>query len=46
VARACGTHGEKKLYKVLVKMPKEKRPLGRLRHRWEKGIKMDLRETG
>jgi hypothetical protein len=39
--------GEKrKLYKVLVGRPKGKRPLGRPRHRWEDGIKMDLRETG
>jgi hypothetical protein len=24
----------------------EKRPLGRLRYRWEDGIRMDLREMG
>jgi hypothetical protein len=36
---------ERKVYKVLVGKPKEKRPLGRPRHRWEDGIKMDLRET-
>jgi hypothetical protein len=37
---------ERKLYKVLVGKPKGKRPLGRLRCRWEDGIRMDLRETG
>jgi hypothetical protein len=35
---------ETEAYKVLVGKPKRKRPLGRLRHRWEDGIKMDLRE--
>jgi hypothetical protein len=34
------------VYRVLVKSPKGKRPLGRPRHRWEDNIKMDLRETG
>jgi hypothetical protein len=33
-------------YRVLVGKPEGKRPLGRLRHRWEDGIGMDLRETG
>jgi hypothetical protein len=37
---------ERKVYKVLVGNPEEKRPLGRLRHRWEDGIKMDCREIG
>jgi hypothetical protein len=38
--------GEKrKVYRVLVGKPKGKRPLGRPRHRWEDGIRMDLRET-
>jgi hypothetical protein len=37
--------GEKrKVYKVLVGRPEEKRPLGRPRRRWEDGIRMDLRE--
>jgi hypothetical protein len=31
---------------VLVGKPEGKKPLGRPRHRWEDGIKMDLRETG
>jgi hypothetical protein len=31
--------------KVLVGKPKGKKPLRRPRHRWENGIRMDLRET-
>jgi hypothetical protein len=30
------------MYRVLVGKPEGRRPLGRLRHRWEDGIKMDL----
>jgi hypothetical protein len=37
---------ERKVYKVLVAKPEGKRPLGRPRHRWEDGIRMDLREIG
>jgi hypothetical protein len=37
---------ERNVYKFLVGKPKEKRPLGRPRHRWEDGIIMDLREIG
>jgi hypothetical protein len=36
---------ERKVCKVLVGKPEAKRPLGRPRHRWEDGIRMDLRET-
>jgi hypothetical protein len=36
----------RKVYKVLVGKPKGKRPLGRWRHKWEEGIRMDLREIG
>jgi hypothetical protein len=32
------------VYRVLVGRPVGKRPLGRLRRRWEDNIKMDLRE--
>jgi hypothetical protein len=32
--------------KVFVGKPEGKRPLGRPRHRWEDGIRMDLREIG
>jgi hypothetical protein len=34
------------VYRVLVGKPAGKRPLERPRHRWEDGIKMDLREIG
>jgi hypothetical protein len=37
---------ETKVYKVLVRKRKGRRPLGRPRHRWEDGIRMDLREIG
>jgi hypothetical protein len=37
---------ERKVYKVLVGNPEGKRPLGRLRRRWEYRIRMDLREIG
>jgi hypothetical protein len=37
---------ERKLYKILVGKPQGKRPLGRLRRRWEDGIRMNLMETG
>jgi hypothetical protein len=37
---------ERKVYKVLVRKPEGKRPLGIPRHRWEDGIRMDLREIG
>jgi hypothetical protein len=37
---------EKYVYKVLVGKPEGKRPFGRLRRRWEDGIRMDLREAG
>jgi hypothetical protein len=34
------------VYRILVGRPEGKRPAGRLKHRWEDNIKMDLRETG
>jgi hypothetical protein len=37
---------ERKVYKVLVGKPEGKSPLGRPRHRWKNGIRMDLRKTG
>jgi hypothetical protein len=37
---------ERKVYKVLAGKPEGKRPLERPRHRWEDGIRMDLREIG
>jgi len=39
--------GEKRdVYRVLVRKPEGKRPLGRHRHRWEDNIKVDLQEVG
>jgi hypothetical protein len=37
---------ERKVCEVTVRKPEGKIPLGRRRHRWEDGIRMDLRETG
>jgi hypothetical protein len=37
---------EREVCKVLVGKPEGKRPLGRPRHRWEDGIRMDLGEIG
>jgi hypothetical protein len=37
MCRVCG---------VLVGKVEGRRPLGRLRHKWEDNIKMDLREVG
>jgi hypothetical protein len=33
-------------YNILIGKPERKRSLGRLRHRWEYNIRMDLREIG
>jgi hypothetical protein len=39
--------GEKRnIYGILAGKPEGKRPLGRLRRRWNDNIKMDLREIG
>jgi hypothetical protein len=37
---------ERKVYKILVEKTKGKRPLGRLRRRWEDGIRIDLGVIG
>jgi hypothetical protein len=34
------------VYKILVRKPEGKRPLGRARRRWKNNIAMDLREIG
>ena len=34
------------VYRVLVEKPYGKSPFGRLRHRWEDNIEMDLQEVG
>ena len=42
-----GRMGERRgVHRLLVGKPKEKRPLGRPRHRWEDNIKMDPQEVG
>ena len=33
------------VYRILVGKPEGRRPLGRLRHRWDDNIKMDLQEV-
>ena len=33
-------------YRLLVRKPEGKRPLGRPRHRWDDDINMDLQEVG
>ena len=39
--------GERRgLYRVLVRKPEGKRPLGRFRRGWNYNIKMDLQEVG
>ena len=42
---SCMEHS-RNAFRLLVGKPEEKRPLGRLRRRWEDNIKMDLREVG
>jgi hypothetical protein len=37
---------ERKVYNDLVGKPEGKSPLGRPRHTWEDGIRMDLEEIG
>jgi hypothetical protein len=37
---------DRNVYWVLMGKPEGKRPLGRPRHRWKDGIRMDLREIG
>jgi hypothetical protein len=37
---------ERNVYRVLVRKPEGKRPLGRPRRRWEDGIKKDLGNSG
>jgi hypothetical protein len=43
----CSTNGEKRnAYRLLVRKPEGKRPLGRPRHRWVDNIRMHLGEVG
>jgi hypothetical protein len=47
MGRACGTNGEKRnAYRILVREPEGKRPLGRPRPGWVDNIKINLREIG
>jgi hypothetical protein len=46
VGHVVGMGEERKVYSVLVGKPEGKRPLGRPRHRWEDGIRMDLSDIG
>jgi ribosome biogenesis protein Nip4 len=44
---ACSSDGEGRgVYRVLVWNPEGKRPLEKLRRRWEDNINMDLQEVG
>jgi hypothetical protein len=46
-AKYVARMGEKKnAYRIWVRKPEGKRPLGRPRHRWVDNIKIDLREIG
>jgi hypothetical protein len=40
------TWGKSTPYRVVVRKPEGKRPLGRLGHRWQNNIRMDHEETG
>jgi hypothetical protein len=39
-------HQGRGIYRGLVGRPKQKRPLGRPKHKWEDNTKIDLREIG
>jgi hypothetical protein len=44
---ACSTYGENRgAYRVLVRKPEGKRPLGRPRRRWKDNMNVDLQEVG
>jgi hypothetical protein len=44
---AYSTYGERRgIYRIFVGKPEGKKPLGRLRRRWEDNINMDLHEVG
>jgi hypothetical protein len=37
--------GKRCVYRAGVRKPKEKKPLGKCKHRWEHNIKMDFQEV-
>ena len=43
---ACQNGGVRSVFKILTVKYTEKRPLGRLRPRWESNFKIDLKEIG
>jgi hypothetical protein len=44
---SCSTNGEKRnAYRLWMRKPKEKRPLGRPRRRWVHNIRIDVGEVG
>jgi hypothetical protein len=46
MGETCSAGGEERgVYRVLVGKSEGKRPLGRLRRRWEDNIRMDLQEV-
>jgi len=46
IGRACSTYGgEESVYRILVRKPEGKRPLGRPKRIWENNIKMDFQEV-
>jgi hypothetical protein len=47
MSEACNPYGEGRgVYRVLVRKPEGKRPLGSPKRTWEDNIKMDLKEVG
>jgi hypothetical protein len=46
MGRACSTNEKRNAYRILVRKPEGKRPLGRPRPRWVNNVKTDLREIG
>jgi hypothetical protein len=47
VSGECGTHARgKKSLQGIVGRPEGKKQLGRIRHRWENGIRVGRREIG
>ena len=45
MGRSC-SHNGRSAFKILISKPTGKRPLVRLRRKWEDNIRMDLKEIG